>query len=169
MAELEIDNVLLGDLVRSAQAILKTRVRAEDAVQDVLLKMVEKPSLLDAVDNQVAFLKRCIHNHCLNIIRAEKRRIETTPSLDFIEDLHYRYRDSPEPSPEESLIMKENFTAAGLLLDRLGPKLEEAYFLKVVCELSNKEMASKLGISEGAARGRYQRAKVAFEALVKGE
>jgi len=79
-------------LFRIAQGILADEQDAEDAVQEVLLKLWRVRETLKTVDNPAAFAVTTIKNHCLDKLKAKKRKKEDT-----LDEIHFAQTESDNP------------------------------------------------------------------------
>lgn len=65
---------LEGPLVRKCRTLLDDDDRARDAAQEVFLKLSQNAGQLRDEEAELAWALKAAHNHCLNLIRSEKRR-----------------------------------------------------------------------------------------------
>jgi RNA polymerase sigma-70 factor, ECF subfamily len=77
-------------LFRLARSILKNDVIAQDAVQDLNMKLWEKRDQLDKIDNLQSFSLRSMRNLCFDYMRQRKLEIEISPDLHFEEPNPYQ-------------------------------------------------------------------------------
>jgi RNA polymerase sigma-70 factor (ECF subfamily) len=68
-------------LFRTAAAILGSRAEAEDAVQDVFVKLLEKQPSFTSAEHETAWLIRVTVNHCKSRLRSHWWK-KTVPLLD---------------------------------------------------------------------------------------
>ena len=80
---------LRDQLFRLAKSILQNNDAAQDAVQDLNLKLWEKRSQLDEVENLPGFAMRSMRNLCLDAIRQNKEETEISTEIMTVEDLHF--------------------------------------------------------------------------------
>jgi len=73
--------------------------------------------------------------------------------------------ESTKMSPEEWFTLEELRQSVGACLDLLPPEKRRLLWLKYWKELTNREIAKILGISERAVEGRLYRARQAFAQL----
>ena len=71
---------LKEQLYRFAFSILKDQEEAQDAVQEVVLRLWKKKDELDETRNLTSFCMSMIHNYCLDIIRKQKQLKNYTQS-----------------------------------------------------------------------------------------
>jgi len=97
-------------LFRLAKSILRNAEAAQDAVQDLNLKLWEKRSALDEIENMPAFTMKSMRNLCLDTIRQQREEDELPVEIEFTEpnpyqqteqkDLVKRIRDMIDDLPE---------------------------------------------------------------------
>lgn len=117
--------------------IVRSPADAEDIAQDAFLRVwcameeghVRSPS---------AVLFKTARNLALNHIRNRRSRAEPASDADFVSDA---------PTAEEQMIREENLQACRQVFDRLPLRCRETMALRVVDDLSYKEMSDRLGLS----------------------
>ena len=77
-------------LFRLAKSILRNGEAAQDAVQELILKLWEKRMQLDEVENIRAFAMKSMRNLCLDIIRQDKGEDELPMDLEYAERNPYQ-------------------------------------------------------------------------------
>lgn len=124
-----------------AQSFLKDEGLAEEVVMDVFLKLWERRSTLDAIDNLTTYLFVAVRNTCHNYLRKEnKQRFD---SLDQVQVELSRY----ENTPEEDMISREMLTELNEAVDALPPKCKMIFKLLREEGLSRKDTAKVLNVS----------------------
>ncbi|HVN90255.1 MAG TPA: RNA polymerase sigma factor [Candidatus Binataceae bacterium] len=165
------DRRALEDLVQEHQGwIYNIAIRmlfhpqdAEDATQEILVKVVTRLSSFEGHSSFRTWLYRIVVNHVLNMRRG---RVEDAAidfrmygeALDKITDL-----DPPDPkgaSPDANLLVTEAMLActSGILLC-LDREQRLAYILGTILGVSDTVAAEVLGISPGNFRQRLARAR----------
>lgn len=66
-------------IYRRCRLMLGNRVAAEDATQEIFLKVMEHLDKVPTSDDGLLWLHRVTTNHCLNELRYTKRRADTHP------------------------------------------------------------------------------------------
>ena len=122
-------------LFRFCLSILKDRHRAEDALQEVFVRLLTGRYSPEPGKEQ-AYLYRAARNICYDELRRQKRRGELTQDVKRDEDC-YTYLE---------------------LIALLEPKEREIVTLKIVGGLTHREIGKVMGITEQAAKKRYLRA-----------
>jgi RNA polymerase sigma-70 factor (ECF subfamily) len=124
---------------------------AEDLVQDLFVKLWEQPSLLTANISLRGFLYRSIHNSCINYILRKQSKYS---SLDLTtrEKLKELLKANPEDQPETKFMTAEMDSAIKKAIKDLPPECCKIFLLSREEELSYKEIAQKLNISENTVK-----------------
>lgn len=101
---------LSDKLFRLAKSMLRNTEAAQDAVQDLSMKLWEKRNNLDDVENVPAFTMRAMRNLCLDTIRKQGDEDELPAEFEFVapnphqqaehKDLADRVRDMIDNLPE---------------------------------------------------------------------
>lgn len=101
---------LSDKLFRLAKSMLRNTEAAQDAVQDLSMKLWEKRNNLDDVENVPAFTMRAMRNLCLDTIRKQGDEDELPAEFEFVapnphqqaehKDLADRVRDMIDHLPE---------------------------------------------------------------------
>lgn len=122
-------------LFQFALSILKNCDEAEDILQEVFLRLLSGKYCPEP-GKERAYLYRCVRNLCYDELRRRKRHldseIKTVGSTD-----QYAYLE---------------------LISPLSEKEQQIVTLKIVGKLTNREIGRVMGITEQAAKKRYQRA-----------
>ena len=121
-------------LFRFALSILRNEEAAEDALQEVFLRLLSGKYYPEPGKEQ-AYLYRAIRNLCYDELRRRKR-IQPA-EISYVETADFGYIE---------------------LISSLSPAEREIVTLKIVGNLTNREVARVMGITEQAAKKRYQRA-----------
>lgn len=76
----------VGPIVyRRCLCLLKERAAAEDATQDLFLKLVKQPERLSELETALPWIYRVTTNHCLNLLRAAGRHDAASCRLEVSE------------------------------------------------------------------------------------
>lgn len=127
-----------GALYRIAFYMLESEPEAEDAVQELMLKLWERRDVLDSVSNLSAYCSTLMRNHCIDLIRRAAKT--KTESLDSIEV-------EGRESADSSILDREKLNATIQAMHTLSPKQREVLSLSSLEGLSHKEIAARMGIS----------------------
>ncbi|MDR2651861.1 MAG: RNA polymerase sigma factor [Prevotellaceae bacterium] len=133
---------------RLAKSILRDEDLAQDAVQDLNLKLWEKRNELDKIENITGFILRSMRNLCLDKLRQKHVENELT------NDLEYK-----ESDPHLQLEKKDMATRATILINHL-PELQRTIIrMRDVEELEISEIAEITSLTENAVRVNLSRAR----------
>jgi len=133
-----------------AQRMLEKDEEAEDAVQEVLLKLWHMRDSLSGYDNPAAFATTVAKNHCLDRLRVMKR----TESLDNLYDTH-----SSSDTPYLQLERKNTEKVLHRIINQLPPLQQAIIRMKDVEEYEVEEIAEITGTTPEAVRVNLSRAR----------
>jgi RNA polymerase sigma-70 factor (ECF subfamily) len=126
--------------------------KAQDFLQDVFLKIVEKPGLFDAEKNFSTWVFTVAYNMCKNEYRRLQVReiVENNPDMDkVLQDCESEYH------PSEKRVDQKTFQKAlSTELDQLDDGHRTAFLLRHQQNLSIREIGEILGCSEGTVKSR---------------
>ncbi|MDR1553333.1 MAG: RNA polymerase sigma factor [Prevotellaceae bacterium] len=133
---------------RLAKSILQDEYTAQDAVQDLNLKLWEKRNELDKIENITGFILRSMRNLCLDKLRQKHAANELTNDLEY-----------NESDPHLQLENKDMATQATVLINQL-PELQRTIIrMRDVEELEISEIAEITSLTENAVRVNLSRAR----------
>jgi RNA polymerase sigma-70 factor (ECF subfamily) len=137
-----------------------TRADAEDVVQDVFLRLWQRPDAWRPGQAQFStWLYRVVVNRCLDLKRRPKGA-----DLDSVEE-----PQAPDANAEESLLDAERNRALAGAVDRLPERQRAAIALTYTAGLRNAEAASAMEISVKAFEALLVRAKRELRDLLAGQ
>jgi RNA polymerase sigma-70 factor (ECF subfamily) len=141
-----------GRLYQVAYRLLRDPLEAEDALQEVFLKVVEHAHRFEPQASVRAWLHRITVNHCLNLLR----RRHPQESLD--------QEDGPAlaaagATPLEALEERDLSRRLEQLLEALPENQRRALVLKRFAGLSYQEIGEEMGLSSQAVDGLLKRAR----------
>jgi RNA polymerase sigma-70 factor (ECF subfamily) len=152
---------LLGARVqRTCLALLGNRADAEDAVQEIFLKVFERAGQFSGASRFSTWIYRLSVNHCLH--RKEKESLRRAASLAEEEGAH---PVSPQLRPPELAIAREAHEVVLARLARLSEEHRVVLVLREIDELSYADIADVLGVPEGTVMSRLARARERWIAL----
>jgi RNA polymerase sigma-70 factor, ECF subfamily len=137
--------------------ILKDRAAAEDATQEIFIKILKSVDSIPSDDAVMPWVHRVTTNHCLNALRDTRRRAEPMPT-----------EVMPEPRDDdfEDSVVSRDF--ARTLMDNQPDEIKAPVVLYHVKGMEQAKVAGWLGISRRTVLYRLaefaERAKK-FEAL----
>ncbi len=155
MSHEDFNNLLLpmsAELYRRALGILHNGQDAEDAVQVVFLKLWNERETMDEVENLPNYLRTCLRNHCISLLRSRHEEVEVERLLDSESETANTPLETAEQRSDRHL-MRE-------LIARTPPKVARVLRLHLFAEMKAPEIARLMGDSEQNIRAtlsRYRR------------
>ncbi len=143
-----------------AYSILHDEGLAEDAVQEAFVKLMKHNVYFEEPlsDDCKRYIITVIKNSSIDIYNRKKREQEV---------IYF-----PGENPEIKNISLQNSAEEYADIEELASVLPAEYYLVVNClavkNLSVKETANELGITEANVRKRFERAKTMLKTIVKG-
>jgi RNA polymerase sigma-70 factor (sigma-E family) len=134
-------------LVRLAVLLVHDQPTAEDAVQDVYLKLQTRRRVLHRDNEDLAYIRACVLNRCRSVLRHRKVVGRVGRLIDS-------FGDVPEDgdSPESQAIKAEERRQVLVALAGLPTRRREVLVLRYYSGLSEAEIARTLGISQGSVK-----------------
>lgn len=131
---------------------------AEDIVSNVFLKLWEKRENLVIKESVSSYLFKSVKNSCLNYLKREKSRKKLVSENDVnLLDLKIQYPLS-DKYPLAELIGQELEEKIKLEIEKLPEQCGLIFYLSRFEELSHRQIAEKLGISENTVKVQIYRA-----------
>jgi len=135
-------------LYRLAKSILRNENAAQDAVQELTMKLWEKRSILDEVENIQAFTMRSMRNLCLDTIRQQRDEDEIPVDFEYV-----------ELNPYQQTEQKDIASKIRTMINQL-PELQRTIIrMRDVEEMEIAEIAFITSISENAVSVNLSRAR----------
>jgi RNA polymerase sigma-70 factor (ECF subfamily) len=142
--------------------ILRDHAAAEDIIQESFLRAIHKAPQLEEKDKLEAWLKKLTRNVTLNHLRKHKRnRDELEESDAFVVRETAVAIAEPPARLEKEVELKLMREAIVRYINELMPSYRQIIAMKWIYNMSYKEMAAELELSEGAVRQRLYRAREA--------
>ena len=144
-------------LVSYANRLLKDQGRAEEMVQEALIKVILAAPDLNGEEHALAYIKKTIENLTVDIFRLEGRR----PNLVVLDDVVAETEPLLQDSSDHSDVIAAADDAAVIrqALSLLSPAERAALVMWEVEGRSAKEIAQALGIKESSVRHTVSRAR----------
>jgi len=141
--------IMLSDkFFRLAKSILRNADSAQDAVQDLIVKLWEKRATLDEVENIPAFTMRAMRNLCLDTIRQQHDEQDLPPETEYV-----------ELNPHQQTEQKDMVQLVKILIDDL-PELQRTIIkMRDVEGMEISEIAFVTSITENAVTVNLSRAR----------
>ncbi len=146
--------------------IVKERELAEDLIQDLFIKTIEIESKGQYNEEQkfLPFIIKVGRNLIMDYYRKEKRMIMIRDNDEYSVFDTLRTENS---NVEDSIIQKERYNEATVILEKLKPKEREIINRRINEELSYAEISKKYDINESTARVRFHDAKINIQKIIK--
>lgn len=158
----ELFDRFAGRLLGYAKKILGSQERAEEATQEIWTKVVRLAPSYNPQGHFKTWVMTMIRNHCLNIIRKDKR-------LSFQEDVG-EVLDQQEQFDVESQIMAQfSLESVSLALNQLPEKQRVALTILYTEEPSYEDLAKEMNLSLGALKSTIHRGRKALYSLLSEE
>ena len=154
-----------------AKEILKDHALAEDAVQQAILKIIDKFAKFPDEDIDITrrFMRVVARNCAIDIYNKRRKNNAKCEYIDAVQNEESEVY-SVGKTPCEELIAKENKTCIYMAIDKLPKKYRDVLLLEKLYGYSQKEIAEILNISYSAVKKRMERAsKMLKEELRKEE
>jgi RNA polymerase sigma-70 factor (ECF subfamily) len=161
------DHAAFMELIRRNSPMAQRAIRfiacnpadVEDVMQDTVMHAFKGLRSFTGRSTFSTWLTRIAINNALMLRRRRRKQIEISldAGADGARDGFLQFADSTI-NPEQSLIREQSIKIVRTAVRALAPRLREIAELRCLKELSNKEVASSLGISLAAAKARSFRA-----------
>jgi RNA polymerase sigma-70 factor (ECF subfamily) len=156
-----------GDRVyRLCLGLLGQPADAEDAAQEVLLRVLRRASTFGGRGKFSTWVYRLAVNHCLNASRRRRRGGDLARATSLSDLAEGDEPAWPGPSPLESAGAADEGAALAAVLRRLRPAHRVALVLREAQGLSYREMAEVLAVPVGTVMSRLARARAALAELL---
>lgn len=150
---------LQGDVYGLALRMLWNREDAEDASQEILIRVVTRLSRFDFRSRLKTWVYRVAVNYILDVKKSASERLHLSFER-FAEDLADGVQPAAPDDTEKSLLIEEVKVACTLaMLQCLDRPHRLAYVLGEIMDLSGPEAADALGISPALFRKRLEQAR----------
>lgn len=146
------------DVLRIAYMYLKDRHRAEDAFQDVFLKIYQKYDSFKGQSSEKTWIIQITINHCKDYLRSS-----------WIKKVLLLDRDLEETVPgieNEIIRLEENNCLFSQILS-LPPVFKDVIILYYYQEFTTVEISKMLNMAEGTVRSRLHRARELLKKNIK--
>jgi RNA polymerase sigma-70 factor (ECF subfamily) len=147
-------------LYRLALGLLGDPFEAEDIVQEAFLKVITRLDNFQERSNLGTWLYRVAYNASIDRLRRESPLPEDDPDLD--DSLPMPEVLSEWHTPESHLIVGESLEYLDAAIQTLPESLRSVFVLRDIDELSTRETAEVLGITENTVKVRLHRARLAL-------
>jgi RNA polymerase sigma factor (sigma-70 family) len=153
-----------SELVAHTSRILKDSARAEEVIQDALIKVMLAAPELESADHALGYMHRTIENLCIDIFRIEGRR----PNLVVLDDASAELESSWVDNKDHADVISaaEDAAIVRQALAMLSPAERAALVMWEMEGRSTAEIAAELGIKESAVRHTVSRARTSLRRVM---
>ena len=140
---------------------------AEDVVSDAFERlMVRFERYAGLKDEQMkSLLLRTAKNLCVDAYRRRKHRSDPLAEPDPNgEEQGNSYPDPAGRTPEELVVSEDNVRRMNAMIRSLSPVLRDVLEMRLIEDMTNREIAEELGIPETVVRQRFSRARKTLKA-----
>ena len=153
-----------SELIAHASRILKDRAKAEEVIQDALIKVMLAAPELESTDHALGYMHRTIENLCIDIFRIEGRRPNLVVLDDASAELESTWIDNEDhvdviAAADDAAIVRQ-------ALAMLSPAERAALVMWEMEGRSTAEIAAELGIKESAVRHTVSRARASLRRVM---
>ena len=150
---------LKDKLFRLAKRILINPAEAEDAVQEVFIKVWQKRKDLNAIKNREAWMLKLTRNQSIDLLRSRKNEREDIDQLHSIKD--------PQIAPDQELSSKDGFNAIKKMINQLPEQQRIVIQLRDIEGMSYQEISDLLEISISQVKVQIFRARQQLRAVLE--
>jgi RNA polymerase sigma factor (sigma-70 family) len=153
-----------SELIAHASRILKDSAKAEEVIQDALIKVMLAAPELESKDHALGYMHRTIENLCIDIFRIEGRRPNLVLLDDASTELESKWVDNKDhvdviAAADDAAIVRQ-------ALAMLSPAERAALVMWEMEGRSTSEIAAELGIKESAVRHTVSRARASLRKVM---
>jgi len=153
-----------SELIAHASRILKDSAKAEEVIQDALIKVMLAAPELESKDHALGYMHRTIENLCIDIFRIEGRRPNLVVLDDASAELESKWVDNKDhvdviAAADDAAIVRQ-------ALAMLSPAERTALVMWEMEGRSTAEIAAELGIKESAVRHTVSRARASLRRVM---
>ena len=154
-----------ASLISHANRLLKDSARAEEVVQDALIRVILASPELNSQEHAISYLHKTVENLCLDIFRLEKRR----PHLVVLDEAEAEIEAAFSANVQDHADVLSAADDAAIIrqaLSLLSPAERAALVMWEVESRSASEIAQELGISEKNVRHTVSRARKSLRRIL---
>ena len=153
-----------SQLIAHASRILKDSAKAEEVIQDALIKVMLAAPELESEDHALGYMHRTIENLCIDIFRMEGRRPNLVVLDDASAELESTWVDNEDYA--DVIAAADDAAIVRQALAMLSPAERAALVMWEMEGRSTKEIAAELGIKESAVRHTVSRARASLRRVM---
>ncbi len=129
--------------------------QAKDILQDGFIKVFDNLGKFNRSGSLEGWIRRIIVNTAIDMIRKEKRSLLVANSEDQLDASGGEWDEEPIETDETELSVDDVMEA----MQQLSPAYRTVFNMFVIEEMAHKEIAEKLGISEGTSKSNLAKAR----------
>jgi RNA polymerase sigma factor (sigma-70 family) len=153
-----------AELHAHASRILKDSARAEEVIQDALIKVMLAAPELESADHALSYLHRTIENLCIDIFRIEGRRSNLVVLDDATAEVESTWQENLDHS--DVIAAADDAAIVRQALAMLSPAERAALVMWEMEGRSTEEIARELGIKESSVRHTVSRARASLRRVL---
>lgn len=148
--------------------ILRSKEDAEDALQEVWIKVVRQGKHYKEKGRFSSWLFCIAHNHCLDLFRKRSYRIDSNERVETNEGYSLLSSiPSKDPSPYDAMVEKEINACLEKAVDQLPVLIKEVYLLRTVHGIPFKEIVEIQQAPLGTVLSRMHQAIQRLKPLIE--
>jgi RNA polymerase sigma factor (sigma-70 family) len=153
-----------SELIAHASRILKDSAKAEEVIQEALIKVMLAAPELESEDHALGYMHRTIENLCIDIFRIEGRR----PKLVILDDASAEIESTWVDNNDyvEVIAAADDAAIVRQALAMLSPAERAALVMWEMEGRSTAEIAAELSIKESAVRHTVSRARASLRRVM---
>ena len=155
---------LAGRFFRVAYYILESEAEAQDAVQDLFVKLWKRKDSFGTINNPLALGLTMIKNICLDRVRSASRSRTIHPDPELLSSV-----TAPDETLDEGLINRENLKMIRECMARLPEKQRKVLEMRVFENMSYPQIAQLTGLSEINVRVKLSEARKKLKRMTSDE
>ena len=164
-AQGELFKMFYGKMLAVCLRYMNDHDTAQEVLQQSFIKIFEKIEIFDFKGSLEGWIRRIVTNTAIDAIRKSKRN-------PFLSDDDQFFKDevvNDFEKEEEMNIVGLRAEAAMEAIQELSPAYRTVFNLYVIEEYSHKEIAEKLGVSEGTSKSNLAKAKMNLRKILKNK
>lgn len=154
-------------IYRLAVSLLHDEQSADGVVQDTFIKLIEHVDNFEGRSSISTWLYRVAYNECMMRVRRQRPQLQLD-SLDDGEAFMPTNLTRWDEVPDTAILESEAVDEMRKAVEKLSPALQAVFTLRDVEELSIRETAQILEISESAVKVRLHRARLQLREQLAG-
>ena len=147
-----------GKVYGKSMSLLKDEAMAEDAVQDIFMKILLNLSKFSMKSRFSTWLYSITYNYCIDLIRRRKK-LRKLQSEELDENL-----DVPE-EVDDSFLLETEVKRLKIILEKIPVDDKAVLLMKYQDEMSIKEICAVMEKSESSVKMKIKRAKHKFKRI----